>query len=109
MAEEMVPVFRVANAAVAAEWYGRWGFTVIGEHRFAPDLPSYTFLQRNGVHLHLSEHAGDATPDSLVYFYVDDIDAIADEFGATVETQPWAREIEIRDLDGNRLRIGSVV
>lgn len=104
-----MPVFRVADAAAAAEWYQRLGFTVIGEHRFAPDLPCYMFLARNGVHLHLSEHTGDARPDTLVYFYVDDVDVIADEFGVTVETQPWAREIELRDPDGNRLRIGTPV
>ena len=33
--------------------------------------------------------------------------AIAEEFGAAVETQPWAREIELTDPDGNRLRIGT--
>ncbi len=102
-----MPVFRVADSAATAEWYRRWGFAVIGEHRFAPELPSYMFLERDGVHLHLSEHTGDAHPDTLVYFYVDDVDAIAAEFGVTVRTQPWAREIELRDPDGNRLRIGT--
>lgn len=101
-------MFRVVDGAVSAEWYQRWGFTVVGEHRFAPDLPRYVFLERDGVHLHLSEHTGDATPDSLVYFYVDDVDAIAAIFGATVRNQPWAREIELRDPDGNRIRIGTV-
>ncbi len=57
--------------------------------------------------LHLSEHEGDARPETLVYFYVDDVDAIAAEFGAPVEIQPWAREIELTDPDGNRLRIGT--
>jgi hypothetical protein len=32
---------------------------------------------------------------------------VATEFGATPEDAPWAREIELRDPDGNRLRIGS--
>ncbi|MDP1807250.1 MAG: hypothetical protein Q8K72_18885 [Acidimicrobiales bacterium] len=39
MAEAMVPIFRVASARAAARWYEGWGFTVVGEHRFAPDLP----------------------------------------------------------------------
>ena len=106
MAEEMVPIFRVADGLKSAEWYARLGFVIEGEHRFAPDLPLYLFLARGDLRLHLSEHLGDATPDSLVYLYVDDVDVIATEFGVSVEQQPWAREIALSDPDGNRLRIG---
>ena len=35
MAEEMVPVFRVTDAASTARWYARMGYRVVGEHRFA--------------------------------------------------------------------------
>jgi catechol 2,3-dioxygenase-like lactoylglutathione lyase family enzyme len=103
----MVPIFRVTDGEAAAAWYERLGFSVEGVHRFAPGLPRYVYLRRGDVWLHLSEHEGDARPDTLVYFYVDDVNAIAAEFGATVETQPWAREIELTDPDGNRLRIGT--
>ena len=105
--ELMVPVFRVADGETAAAWYERLGFSVEGVHRFEPDLPRYMNLRRGNVWLHLSEHEGDARPETLVYFYVEDVDAIAEEFGATVEIQPWAREIELTDPDGNRLRIGT--
>lgn len=104
-----MPIFRVADGRAAAGWYERLGFTVEGEHRFSPDLPLYLYLRRGDCWLHLSEHAGDARPDTLVYLYVDDVDAIAAEFGARVRTQPWAREIELTDPDGNRLRIGTRV
>jgi catechol 2,3-dioxygenase-like lactoylglutathione lyase family enzyme len=107
MAESIVPIFRVTDGHAAAEWYRRLGFTVEGEHRFAPDLPLYLYLRRGDNWLHLSEHTGDANPGSLVYFYVDDVDAVADEFGAKITPQPWAREIELVDPDGNRLRIGT--
>ena len=60
------------------------------------------------IYLHLSEHLGDARPGTLVYFYVDDVDSIAAEFGVEVVDQPWAREIQLTDPDGNRLRIGTV-
>lgn len=103
----MVPVFWVTNAQATAEWYARMGFQVLGEHRFTPALPLYLFLEREGVHLHLSEHTGDATPNTLVYFWVDDVDQIAAEYGVEVSEQPWAREIELTDPDGNRLRVGS--
>ena len=32
---------------------------------------------------------------------------VADEFGAEVEEPPWAREIEIRDPDGSRVRVAT--
>lgn len=51
--------------------------------------------------------AGDARPDTLIYLRVRDVEAIAAEFGVTAEDAPWAREIELRDPDGNRLRIGT--
>jgi len=57
--------------------------------------------------LFLSEHEGDARPDTLVYLRVRDVEAIARAFGTRVEDAPWAREIELRDPDGNRLRIGT--
>ncbi len=103
----MIPIFRVVDATKAAEWYSRLGFTVTGEHRFAPGMPLYMFLERNGVELHLSEHTGDARPGTLVYFWVDDVDAVAAEFGVEVETQPWAREVKLMDPDGNRLRVAT--
>ncbi len=64
-------------------------------------------VDRGEIRLFLSEHTGDARPGTLVYMFVDDVDAIAQEFGVEVETAPWAREIELRDPDGNRLRIGT--
>jgi catechol 2,3-dioxygenase-like lactoylglutathione lyase family enzyme len=107
--EAIVPIFRVADGRAAASWYERLGFRVVDEHRFAPELPLYLFLRRgDDVWLHLSEHAGDATPGTLVYLYVDDVDAVAAEFGVAVTTQPWAREVALTDPDGNRLRVGQV-
>lgn len=103
----MVPIFRVDAAGSVLPWYRRLGFEVTGEHRFEPGFPLYVFLRRGDVQLHLSEHTGDAPPGSVAYFHVDDVDAIAAEFGATVETQPWAREIELTDPCGNRIRIGA--
>jgi len=104
--EEIVPILHVSDAHRAAEWYSRMGFTVEGEHRFAPGLPLYMFLARGSIHLHLSEHKGDATPNTLLYFYVHDVDQIAREFDQQIVQQPWAREVALTDPDGNRLRVG---
>ena len=92
---------------MTAKWYARLGFEVVGEHRFAPELPLYLFLERGEVHLHLSEHKGDATPNTLVYLWVDDVDNIATEFNVKVADQPWTREIKLTDPDGNRLLIAT--
>ena len=106
MTAEVVPILRVDDAAAAAEWYGRLGFELSFEHRFEPHLPAYVGLRLDGAQIHLSEHTGDARPHALIYVWVDDVDAVATEFGVVVDEQPWAREVELTDVDGNRLRVG---
>ena len=108
MPEQLVPIFRVNDAESVLGWYRRLGFEVIGKHQFAAGFPLYVFLQRAGVRLHLSEHTGDAPVGSVAYFYVDNnIDDLAAEFDALIEIQPWGREIELTDPDGNRIRVGA--
>ena len=106
MTEELVPILHVKDGQATARWYSRLGFEVEGEHRFAPEMPLYLFLRRGNDALHLSEHKGDARPGTLMYFYVHDVDSIAREFKVEVHDQPWAREVQLADPDGNRLRIG---
>lgn len=107
MDEEVIPILRVTDAAAAAAWYRRLGFVQRWEHRFEPGLPAFVEVARGDVRLFLSEHEGDARPDTLVYLRVNDVDAVAAEFGAETEDAPWAREVELRDPDGNRLRVGT--
>ena len=102
MQEELVPILYVSDGYATAKWYARLGFVVESEHRFAPHLPLYLFLRRETIKLHLSEHKGDARPNTLMYFYVSDVDKIATEFSAPIEDQ----EIQLTDPDGNRWRIG---
>jgi catechol 2,3-dioxygenase-like lactoylglutathione lyase family enzyme len=105
--EEVIPILRVADAAAAVAWYGCLGFAQERLHRFEPGLPAFVAVARGDVQLLLSEHAGDARPDTLVYLRLADVDAIAGVFGTAVEEAPWAREIELRDPGGNRPRIGT--
>ena len=105
MNEKLIPIFRVQDAAKTALWYQRLGFKILGEHRFTPELPLYLFLERSGEELHLSEHTGDANGPSLVYFWVDNLKPIAQEFSVHIQQKPWAKEINLIDPDGNRLRI----
>ncbi len=106
MPEELVPIFYVKHGYETAKWYARLGFVTEGEHRFAPNLPLYLFLRRGPNALHLSEHKGDARPNTLVYLYVNNVEEIAAEFKVPIENQPWAFEVQLTDPDGNRLRIG---
>ncbi|MFF0885362.1 glyoxalase superfamily protein [Streptomyces sp. NPDC003456] len=109
MDEDVIPVLRVEDAAAAVAWYERLGFSRQWEHRFEPGLPAFVEVSRGEMRLFLSEHLGDARPDTLVCLRVRDVDAVAREFGVPVDDAPWAREIELRDPDGNRLRIGTPV
>jgi catechol 2,3-dioxygenase-like lactoylglutathione lyase family enzyme len=115
--EEVIPILRVGDAAAAAAWYAKLGFVQEWEHRFAPELPAFVSVVRHRagessmpqsrMRLFLSEHTGDARPDTLIYLRLANVNEIAAEFGVEVEDAPWAREIELRDPDGNRLRIGT--
>ncbi|AXK35083.1 VOC family protein [Streptomyces armeniacus] len=105
--EDVIPILRVTDAARAVAWYGRLGFVKRWSHRFEPGLPAFLEIARGRIRLFLSEHEGDARPDTLVYLWVRDVEAIAAEFGVQTHAAPWAVEIELHDPDGNRLRIGT--
>ncbi len=104
----VVPFLRVADGEASARWYTRLGFAVEWRHRFEPGFPLFVSMNRGAARIFLSEHTGDAVPNGLVYVYVEDADAVASEFGVEAETAPYGlREVELRDPDGNRLRVGS--
>jgi hypothetical protein len=62
-------------------------------------------VARGGTRLFLSEHQGDARPDTLVGLMVSDVRAVEAEFGRPPGEPPYGCEFELRDPDGNRLRI----
>ena len=104
MSTEVIPILTASDAAASVEWYRRYGFEVEFEHRFEPHLPAYVGIRRDDARIHLSEHAGDIATPGLVYVWVDDVDALAAITGASVDEMPWARDFEVADPDGNRLR-----
>ena len=105
MEAEAVPILRVTDADAAVRWYERLGFTEQWVHRFEPGMPAFVSIVRDRARLFLSEHRGDARPDSLVVLEVSDVDAVVAEFGRPDGEPPYGCELELRDLDGNRLRI----
>jgi catechol 2,3-dioxygenase-like lactoylglutathione lyase family enzyme len=105
---EVVPVLYVADASRAVAWYERLGFRKEWEHQFEPGLPWFVSVARGHGRLYLSEHTGDARPNTLVHLYVDDIDAVSGEFGVPVDEEGLAgRECDVEDPDGNRLRVAT--
>jgi catechol 2,3-dioxygenase-like lactoylglutathione lyase family enzyme len=91
------------------------GFAVEWEHRFAPGLPVFTQIARDGLALFLTEHTGDCEPGGACYIVVDDVDALYREITARgiqacepPEDAPWGgREMLVIDPDGNRLRFAT--
>jgi len=106
--EEVIPVLYVEDAARAVAWYERLGFRKEWEHQFEPGLPWFISVARGGVRLYLSEHKGDARPNTLVHLNVKDIDAVSEEFEIPVdETGLAGRECDLEDPDGNRQRVAT--
>lgn len=103
-----MPVLRVADAERAVEWYARLGFVKEWEHQFEPGFPWFVSVARGRVRIYLSEHTGDARPDTLIHLYVNDIDEVSREFHVAVDESGLAgRECHLSDPDGNRLRIAT--
>ncbi len=111
---EVIPILRVADAHAGAAFYAHLGFRVEWEHQFEPGFPLFVSIATaDGARIFLSEHMGDALPYTLLYLWVDEVDdtyAALREASVDVappENQPWGRELEVRDPDGNRLRIAT--
>lgn len=83
MPNEAIPILRVDDVGKAVTWYERLGYAKEWEPRFEPSFPAFVSVARNGAaRLFLSEHRGDARPDTLLYLRIPDVDAVAAEFGA---------------------------
>lgn len=104
----VTPVLRVADAKASRDYYVRaLGFSVNFE---AEDFVS---VSRGGCTLFLCE--GDqGHPGSWVWIDGQDVEAVYEEYrasGAKIRHPPtnysWALEMQVEDLDGNILRLGS--
>jgi uncharacterized glyoxalase superfamily protein PhnB len=114
--DRTVPILRMFSLEKAKEFYLEFlGFKIDWEHRFHDGAPVYMQVSRENAVLHLSEHFGDGTPGSAVYFYMKGIEAFHGELSAKnyrharpgIQHQEWGTvEVMIDDPFGNKLRFG---
>jgi predicted enzyme related to lactoylglutathione lyase len=103
------PILRVRDISASMEYYTR----VLGFNNDWGIVDGFASISRDRCHLFLCE--GDqGYPGAWVYIGVADVDALLEEYktsGARIRHPPtnydWACEMQVEDLDGNVLRIGS--
>jgi hypothetical protein len=107
-----IPIFRIFDVAKAMEFYRDFlGFAVDWEHRFAPTAPLYCQMSRSGMLLHLSEHAGDASPGARVFVPITGAEAFQKELIGKnypymrpgLEKADWGLEMTVIDPFSNRI------
>jgi len=109
----VAPIIRIFDVAKAHEFYlGFLGFSVDWEHRYGDNFPLYTQVSRGSLKLHLSEHAGDATPGGNTVVYMQGIQELHRELigknyrymkpGLEDEGSRW--EVTVIDPFQNRIR-----
>ena len=107
MIERIVPVVSVNKIENTVELLAKVGFSLNWVHAPNESTRYASITDENGHELHLSESRGDGSGTVVVYFWVDDIDALAAAAGTTAEDQTWGtREFWLADERGNSFRFG---
>ena len=115
--DDAVPIIRIFDVPKAHEFYLDFlGFAVDWEHRYGDNFPLYTQISRLGLRLHLSEHAGDATPGSNMCIYMHGVRALHAELTAKnyrymkpgIEDHGDRLEVQVTDPFNNRIRFMEV-
>lgn len=110
--EPAIPIFRIFDVDKAMEFYRDFmGFSVDFEHRFGENFPLYCQVSRGPCVLHLSEHAGDASPGAKAFTWMAGIKAFHAELTAkdyrylkpALEEAPWGLEMTVTDPFSNRI------
>jgi hypothetical protein len=107
----VTPIVWAEDALALADWYAPMGLERGIVHEFEPGTPTVVTLRAGDQWLFVSEHEGDARPDTLVYLHVEDaaaVDAVARAYGAEARLWEWDMyEVHLTDPAGNRVRVGS--
>jgi catechol 2,3-dioxygenase-like lactoylglutathione lyase family enzyme len=106
--EGVTPILRVADMVASLDYYVR----VLGFRQLWA-FPYFASIARGKCHLFLS-YGDQGHLGSWVWIGVEDADALLEEYrrtGAKIRhaptNYPWAYEMQVEDLDGNVLRLGS--
>jgi catechol 2,3-dioxygenase-like lactoylglutathione lyase family enzyme len=109
-----VPVLRMFDVPATLEFYCEYlGFAKDWEHRFEADFPLYVQVSRSETIIHLSEHYGDGSPNTVLWIPVEDVAAynaelLAKEHGYSrpgiEEDGPGGPTMTVIDPSGNQLR-----
>jgi catechol 2,3-dioxygenase-like lactoylglutathione lyase family enzyme len=106
--EGVCPILPVQDLPASIDYYVRMlGFAIDWQG------PYFASVSRGECHIFLS-HGDQGQPGAWVWVGVEDADALLEEYrrsGAKVRhtptNYPWAYEMQVEDLDGNVLRLGS--
>jgi hypothetical protein len=107
-----IPIFRIFDVGKAMEFYRDFlGFHVDWEHRFGDDFPLYCQVSRGNLIIHLSEHAGDASPGAKAFVWMSGIRALHAELTAKrytymkpgLKQAPCGLEMTVIDPFSNRI------
>jgi uncharacterized glyoxalase superfamily protein PhnB len=115
--QRCVPFLQVSDARRSSQFYcDVLGFEEEWSYQPEPTLPTVVAVGRDGIRLFLTEHPESAV-GMLIYCYVDDVDQLYRHIVAQQVEPEWppedtswnTREMQLRDLDGNKLRFGTVL
>jgi uncharacterized glyoxalase superfamily protein PhnB len=116
--QRTIPVFHINDYDQAKAFYIDWlGFAIDWEYRHEPGFPVYMQISREGLLLHLSEHAGDNPGGVGCHADVDNLDALLTEWKAkrpdftqAIEITPWnAKHVSLTDPFGNTMGINQAM
>ncbi len=107
-----IPILNVKNFAASMDYYtNKLGFRKKWDWG---EPPTFGCVERGKVEIFLCE-GGQGQPGTWMSIFVEDVDALHEEYkksGAKIRqaptNYPWGvREMNVEDLDGHRLRMGS--
>lgn len=112
--ERAMPIVRIFDIPKAHEFYLDFlGFQIDWEHRFHDNAPLYMQVTRAGLSLHLSEHAGDASPGGNMVVYMPGglrafhAELLAKNYRSMrpgLSQEDWGLEMMVTDPFSNRIR-----
>lgn len=113
--DSCVPTLQSNDASKSFDFYRSiFGFTKNWEHRYEPGFPLFISMSCGNTTIFITEHKNESAFGAELYLYVTDIvkleshvKSLGVKFEVELHETPYGtREFNIRDLDGNKLRIG---